>query len=364
VGEADKGTQHWEFNVFRNRFVKEGGVWKFRELRIQPIVKAEYAAGWGKGGVAPPANNRLLRFVGGLFDPDKAAVSAGYRMLATEPLTGRLALPAAARPKGSEAERLAAARKAYARSAAWEGSENISSAYSFYIDDFQWPEMAGLFAAKGHKHSPFAGYYWGPERIIGAVNANYGVTQGARRVRTGIAYHWRIQPVIIAAEDGRSTTSRVRLIQTATGKKTEGRPNGSAFSSGMYPNDQSIIEDGVWRFWALEIDEHYMTSAGWQGGWAGVKPVGADRPPSPPSRLLTVYPPDVLMTVLGRRAEGLRGGTGKPVEWPGILPMWFHYRNPVSGREPANYWPDCVPCEYRPESKMTNHGFLMPPSGP
>jgi hypothetical protein len=364
VGEAGKGTQHWEFNVFRNRFVKEDGIWKFRELRMFPVVKADYAAGWGNGGLAPPANRAIPAFAGTHPVTGRAVNTTGYQLLATAPLTGRIAAAPRAAPKGSEAERLAAARRGYARSAAWEGTENISSAYGFYIDDFQWPEMAGIFAQKGHKHSPFAGYYFGPERIIGAVNANYGATQGATRVRTGIAYHWRIQPVIIAAEDGRSTTSRVRLIQTATGKKAEDRPNNSAFSSGMYPNDQTVIENGIWRLWALEIDEHYMTSAGWKGGWSGVKPVGADRPPSRPSALLTRYPPDILMTAIPRRTEGLRGGTGQPVEWPGILPMWFHYRNPVSGREPSQYWPDCVPCEVRPESKMTNHGYQMPPSGP
>jgi hypothetical protein len=363
IGYADKGTAHWEFNVFRNRFVKEGGIWKVREMRIFPVVHADYSAGWGKGGKTPPTNSAIPAFADVHPVTGKTVKAAGYKLLAKAPLTGVIVAGKVAL-KGSDAERLAAARNGYARSAAWDGSENVSSAYGFYIDDFQWPEMAGIFAAKGNKHSPFAGYYIGPERIIGAVNANYGSTQGATRTRSGIAYHWRTQPVIIAATDGRSTTSRVRLIQTATGKRVDGKPNNSAFSSGMYPNDQSILENGIWKLWALEIDEHYMTSAGWQGGWSAVKPVGADRPPSRPSQLLTKYPPDILMTALGRRAEGLRGGTGQPIEWPGILPMWFHYRNPVSGREPSHYLPDCVPCELRPESKMTNHGYLLPPSGP
>jgi SnoaL-like domain len=364
IGDANKGTQHWEFNVFRNRFVKEGGIWKVREMRIFPVVHAEYSAGWGKGGKTPPANRAIPAFAGAHPVTGKAVNAVGYDLFARAPLTGAIAAGKAATPKGSAAERLAAARRGYARSAAWDGSENVSSAYSYYIDDFQWPEMAGLFAEKGNKHSPFAGYYIGPERIIGAVNANYGSTQGATRTRAGIAYHWRIQPVIIAAEDGRSTTSRVRLIQTATGKQVEGRPNNSAFSSGMYPHDQSVLENGVWKLWALEIDEHYMTSDGWKGGWSGVKPVGADRPPSRPSQLLTKYPPDILMSAIGRRAEGFRGGTGQTIEWPGILPMWFHYRNPVSGREPSHFQPDCVPCELRPESRMTNHGYLLPPAGP
>ena len=73
---------------------------------------------------------------------------------------------------------------------------------------------------------------------------------------------------------------------------------------------------------------------------------------------------DVPMSQLGRRAEHFRGGTGETIEWPGILPMWFNYRNPVSGRVPELYLPDCVPCEVVPDSQMTRHGYLMPPTGP
>ena len=50
------------------------------------------------------------------------------------------------------------------------------------------------------------------------------------------------------------------------------------------------------------------------------------------------------------------------ITWPGILPMWFHYKNPVSGRVPEHYWPDCVTCMQYPETSMKNHGYLLPPS--
>ena len=53
---------------------------------------------------------------------------------------------------------------------------------------------------------------------------------------------------------------------------------------------------------------------------------------------------------------------GTTVAWPSILPMWFHYRNPVSGRVPERYWPDCVPCIDYPETSMTSHGYLLPPN--
>ncbi len=326
LGEGVGGKQGWEFTVFRNRFVKEGGVWKLREMRLFTPVKADYAAGWGKGGVTPPANRSTPAFLGAHPVTGKAINVAGVELLADEaahrPRSPRRRLLA----KGSDAERLAAARKGYASSWPTKARPMCPLPMASTSMTSQWPEMAGVFSEKGNKHSPFAGYYIGPERIIGAVNANYGTTTKATGLRTGIAYHWRTQPVIFVAADGRSANLRTRLIQTATGKVADGQVERSSFSSGMYPNDQAVIENGIWRLWALEIDEHYMTSSSWQGGWAGVKPVGADRPPSRPSQLLTKYPPDILMTEIGKRSEGLRGGTGMPVEWPGILPMWFNYR--------------------------------------
>src|SRR5690606_22413317 len=47
IADADEGTSHWEFNVFRNRFVKEHGLWAIKELRVYPLLKADYAEGWG-----------------------------------------------------------------------------------------------------------------------------------------------------------------------------------------------------------------------------------------------------------------------------------------------------------------------------
>ncbi len=130
IGDADKGTQHWEFTVFRNRFVKEDGIWKLRELHLFPVVNADYAEGWGRGGVSPPDNRVLPGLLDARLPPGKAAAPM----------------------KGRDADRLAAARTAYLRSAAREGTENVSAAYGFYIDDSQWPEMAGIFSEKGNKH--------------------------------------------------------------------------------------------------------------------------------------------------------------------------------------------------------------------
>jgi SnoaL-like domain len=330
IGDAARGTQHWQINVFRNRFVKHDGVWKLAELDVQPLLKADFAKGWG----------------------DASAMIAGR--------TPGFISPGARSTRGRPADAkvtLAEARRRLARSMAYDGTENVSAAYGYYIDDFQWPSMGAIFAVKGNKHSPFAGYYIGRDRISAAATAMYGNSVPAR---TGIAYHWRIQPVILVAEDGRSANLRTRLFEPVTGKTTER----TTIFSGMYPNDQTVLEGGIWRLWALEIDEPYFTMAGWKGGWSGVKPKPPGSPRPPPSPLVQRLPPDIILTEMGERAGGFRGGTGETIEWPGILPMWFNYLNPVSGRRPQFYWPDCVPCVLRPESQMTRHGYLMPPAGP
>lgn len=54
----------------------------------------------------------------------------------------------------------------------------------------------------------------------------------------------------------------------------------------------------------------------------------------------------------------------RALEWPKILPMWWGYKNPVPGREPELFLPDCVPCDYAPEMSMTKHGYLLPTTDP
>jgi hypothetical protein len=44
--------------------------------------------------------------------------------------------------------------------------------------------------------------------------------------------------------------------------------------------------------------------------------------------------------------------------------MWFSYTNPVSGRVPEFYQPDCVPCAQRPDLKLDRNGYQEPPDAP
>ena len=55
LGEADQEKGWWEVAVFKNRFVKEGGMWKVREMRRFPLVKTDVFQGWGKSRIVEPA---------------------------------------------------------------------------------------------------------------------------------------------------------------------------------------------------------------------------------------------------------------------------------------------------------------------
>ena len=335
LGEADQGKASWRISVFRNQFVKSGGVWRIRELRVYPQVIADYREGWGKNTALDP-------------------VMAGFL---AHPTPSSAALP---NPS------LADARRRLARSTAYDGVENVASAYGDYLDDFQSPLMGALFAPDGFKVSAFAGYYVGPERITKAALMVWGDPPPV--TRPGISFHWRIQPVIMIASDGRSANVQERLFQPRTSKKpsTRGDFYAAGFWGGMY-HDQYVLDGGAWRMWNLSLDEPYFSSSDWKGGWAAVKdpPPPAPGAQRPPSKLLTSnFLPDVPAASLGAREEHFLGGTGQTLAWPSILPMWFDYRNPVSGRVPEHYWPDCVPCVAAPQLKLTSHGYLQPPNGP
>jgi hypothetical protein len=289
------------------------------------------------------------------------ALPAGYRLAAATPLTGPIAAPARPAPAVTPAW-LAEQRRKLAMATAWDGAENVNTAYGMYIDDFQWPQMGAIYGRQGAKEVPFAGYYLGGERITNAVITEYG--QPPTKPRAGISFHWLIQPVIIVAPDGRSASVRTRLFQPRTSVELSkpGAFLGAGVWEGMYQN-QVYLEDGIWRIWNLTLDEPYVEPNGWKLGWAGMK----DKPPGkmpPPNSLIEKFAPDIPISILGAREEHFRGGTGDQVAWPGILPMWFSYTNPVSGRQAEHFQADCAPCEHAPDLKLTAHGYLLPPAGP
>ncbi len=343
LADARTNESFWEFGAVTVRaVVGDDGLWRIAELEVDVLLRARHDQGWARGGlrsrrVTPAAEDRPSRAPRPGPDPTAPAVSTSAAF-------------------GELARRLR-------RAAAYDGVENVSSAYGFFLDDFRWSDMAGIFARHGHKQSAFAGYAIGPEAILGTAIACYGPT---RPSRAALSFHWRTQPVIHVSDDGRSANLRTRLFQPRTSITPDATPKDffmGGLHTGMYPNDQAVFEDGTWRLWGLAVDEHYLAMQDWPGGWAGVRPRPEGEQPRP-SIVLTAYPPPILLRDIAPREDGFRGGAGRLREWPEILPMWFHYRNPVSGREPERFWPDCVPCQIAPDTRMTAHGYQLPSAGP
>jgi hypothetical protein len=314
LGEADKDEAFWEVNVFDNRFVNEGGIWKIREMRVFPMLRSDYHQGWGKNRfVATPTPPGLapdrpvpVADAGGVDQVIPAFLSInpgtgkpstapeGWHFVATAPLTGAIGA-ATQRPTSSvRITRLTDDARRLARSTAYDGVENVSTTYGEYADDFQWPQMAAIFGKRGTKQIPFAGYYTGAERIAHALFLEYGDAQVAGRA--SIAFHWRIQPVIHVSEDGRSARVRTYLFHPDTSKR-----GGSLFGA-MYPDDHLILEDGIWRLWNLSLDEPYFSMPDWKNGWSGAK----DRPTIPPPARAAAPPSPVAAPVTARPTQPQR----------------------------------------------------------
>ena len=329
LGDTNTREASWEFNVFRNHLVKEDGIWKVQNVGITPLVVADYYQGWGSGGLKAP-NTYIPPFTNVTHSP------AGLRM----------------RHSGSTNSTLEDLERRLRRSAAYDGAENQSHAYGYFLDDLQAAEMGALFAKKGHKASPFAGFFQTPERITQANIALYGTNRSA--LRSSISFHWRPQPVILVSDDGRSATVRARLLQPSTSISKDG-----SFNSAMY-HDQVVLEDGKWRLWSVTIDEFYWQSSSWKEGWANAKPRNGTAPDPEPAGWTKRYPPDITLADVGERESTFRGGSGQFIEWPEIQRMWFQYRNPVSGRTPEWFWPGCVPCQVRRDWSLEANGYQEP----
>ncbi len=307
LGEADKGTAFYTLAVFENRYVKQNDVWRIREMRIFPLMKTDYAQGWAKSQVVdpPPAKAHApdrpvpasdVMTPGAIpvfFAPNPAtgkpvSLPSGVKTVGHERLLPAPAAHRRAAPSGDLDARIKEAERRLAVSKAWDGAENMSTAYGDYLDDLDFGGLGKLFALKGHKEVPFSGFYVGRQRII---DRDATAPPPGSRPRAMLPLHWRTQPVILVAEDGRSASIRSRLFQPGSSYT-----RAMGFGGGMY-HDQVVLEDGVWKFWSVVIDEHYFSSPTYEGGWSAAKDPGhtahGRRRRTPPTRPTSPSPGSV-----------------------------------------------------------------------
>ena len=282
-GETFWSATVQEFDLARG----DDAQWRIAALRRHPRMRAAYTEGWATQGA--------------IDDSTPPPLEAGPALHPTPVFAG----------SGNAATLLA-------RAEAFDGAENISNAYGYYIDEFDWDGTADLFSTDGWKELSYIGTYIGRERVRGSLFNRYG-----NRGRTGptMAIHQKTQPYVTPSADGTRANIRLRLFQFNSAYETPG-----SWISGIYEN-QAVLENGVWKIHGMDLD--YVWLGDYTKGWAGIDPSASSRfAPRPED--VAKYPPDAP----------LRGVTFAP--FPEVAPMGFHFANPVSGRRPATFlaWSD------------------------
>ncbi len=323
----------WGLGIFENEYVKKDGVWQFRSMRIYPRMLADYSRGWARGVKPVPE-------IGEKYAPDRFSNITWEpypkfyipRFHYNNPVTalpprypeGAFLSEAAddaktAMPSGTgltvndlsikEMEKMANEIEMLIRRAiAYDASENLTSAYGYYIDQFNWDGTADLFAEDGWRELPFVGVYSGRDRIRKSLNIRYSGTGG--KPSGFFTCHQLVQPVIHVSKDGQSTKIRVRLFQLAGGDGSNG-----LWMAGIYEK-KAAVKDGLWKLTAMDLD--YTWTADYKGGWQK----GGMSFQLSAGDMAKKIPPD----------RPLRGPSNAP--YPGIEDIPFHYVNPVSGRKP------------------------------
>lgn len=297
-----QGESFWGVSIFDNRFVKRGGVWSIDRMQVYPRLRAAYASGWARALPAMPESATALP-------------ASAYPQHSGPPFEfGALISP----PPGPTAVSVEGLRRRIAVARSHDGAENVANAYGYYIDESRWTDTAELFASDGWKELSYIGTYIGRDRIRESLLSRYG--NGGRRPGF-MAIHQKTQPYVTPSADGLRANIRLRLFQFNSQAEGEG-----SYISGIYEN-QAKLEDGVWKIHGMDLE--YIWLATYTGGWAAIEP-GSSRRFAPAPEVIERFPPD----------GPLRGVSFAP--FPDIAPLGFHFRNPVSGREPPLWlhWSD------------------------
>ena len=326
------GRALWSQSIYENEFVRQGGVWKLKTMHIYPRFIVDAEKGWAKDAqpapgpsrefppdqpptetyeiyprfhTAPlhfdhPVTSRPPQYPEGTKVPAASAkATAGTPAMAGKP-------PSAVKTAAALESLIAATELSVERSRAYHASENLATAYGYYIDEYAWDETADIFSREGWKELSYVGAYVGRERIRQSLKRRYPNPKSPNF----LTLHQVVQPVIHVSADARSAKIRGRLFQM-------GGPSGGTGSwiSGIYENT-SVDEGGTWKLSGMDLD--YVWNAPSRGGWVRVK-----TPPSAPEISMSKeFPPD----------RPLRGSIAAPFPKVHVVP--FHYRNPVSGRMP------------------------------
>ena len=325
-GAGEAGRALWSQSIYENEFVKQGSAWKFKAMHVYPRFIVDAEKGWAKDAQPAPGPSRE-------FPPDRPPTET-YEIYPRfhiaplhfdHPVTGRppqypeevktsarvpssttRSATAVVNTSDALASLLAATETSVERSKAYHASENLATAYGYYIDEFAWDATADIFSRDGWKELSYVGTYVGRERIRQSLKLRYPDPKSPNF----LTLHQVVQPVIHVSADGRTAKIRARLFQMSGPSGGEG-----SWISGIYENT-SVDEGGTWKLSGMDLD--YIWNAPSRGGWVRI----TTPPTAPQVAMAKEFPPD----------RPLRGSIAAP--FPKVHTVPFHYTNPVSGRVP------------------------------
>jgi hypothetical protein len=334
------GRALWSQSIYENEFVKQGGVWRLAAVHVYPRFIFDAEKGWAKDAQPAPGPSREFppdrpptetygiypRFHIAPFHfdhpvtgrppqyPTSALRASASAMAAADKTAGkpsavsafRRTLPAPVKNAGALAALLSTTEISIERSKAYHASENLVTAYGYYIDEFAWDDVANIFSRDGWKELSYVGTYAGRERIRQSLKVRYPNPKSP----DFLTIHQVVQPVIHVSADAKSAKIRARLFQLEGPAGGEG-----SWISGIYENT-AVDDGGAWMLSGMDLD--YVWSAPSRGGWVRV----TTPPTAPQVAMAREFPPD----------RPLRGSIAAP--FPRVHTVPFHYRNPVSGRVP------------------------------
>ena len=174
---------------------------------------------------------------------------------------------------------------------------NLQRTYGYYVDKFQWEQVADLFARDAVIEINARGKFKGHERIREYMR-HFGPAQ-----RGVLMNHIQLQPVIHIDEDGETAHGRWRAMMQV------GELGGVArLGEAIYEN-RYIKEDGVWKIASLRAYQTFYVP--YEGGWGKeALPLVTHFDDLEPDEYSEPYP-----------------------VFPDVFVPPYHYTNPVSGRE-------------------------------
>jgi len=291
--------------IYENEYRKVNGKWMIAKLHAYFVMYTDLAQGWGvrawpstrpEKDLPPDLPPTIV------YDMYPGAFVAPLHY--ANPVTGKPVYPESAAPPPpppppppptATLEQLAArlARLEDARAI-----EYLHNAFAYYLDRWQWDDVADLFTADGSIELAQRGVYTGKDHIRSFLDL-FG-RQGLHQHE--LFDHVQYQHVVHVAADGRSAKQRVRELAM------EGQYQGDAtLGGGIYENEY-VKQDGVWKIKSLHLYTTFVADLA--RGWA--------QGPRPAAGASTTLPPDAPPTL---RYES----------YPVFYQQPIHYPNPVTG---------------------------------